>query len=106
MLKGKVAVVTGSTSGIGLGIARALAAAGADVVINGFGEAAAIEKLRNEIGASHGVRVAVSAADLSKPADARRRARQQRRDPGCCAGARIPSRALACSDRDQLNSST
>ncbi|HTF78596.1 MAG TPA: SDR family NAD(P)-dependent oxidoreductase, partial [Bradyrhizobium sp.] len=46
MLKSKVAVVTGSTSGIGLGIARALAAAGADLMINGFGEAAAIDKLR------------------------------------------------------------
>jgi 3-hydroxybutyrate dehydrogenase len=58
MLKGKVAVVTGSTSGIGLGIARTLAAEGADLVINGFGEAAAIEKLRQEIAATHGVRVA------------------------------------------------
>jgi NAD(P)-dependent dehydrogenase (short-subunit alcohol dehydrogenase family) len=45
MLKGKVAIVTGSTSGIGLGIARALAAEGADVLINGFGDAALIEKL-------------------------------------------------------------
>jgi 3-hydroxybutyrate dehydrogenase len=70
MLKGKVAVVTGSTSGIGLGIARALAAAGADLMINGFGEAAAIDKLRREIAATHGVRVAFNAADLSKPADA------------------------------------
>jgi 3-hydroxybutyrate dehydrogenase len=70
MLKGKVAVVTGSTSGIGLGIARTLAAAGADLVINGFGEAAGIEALRQEIAATHGVRVAFSAADLSKPADA------------------------------------
>lgn len=70
MLRGKVAVVTGSTSGIGLGIARALAARGADLVINGFGEAAAIEKLRQEIAAAHGVRVAFSAADLSKPTDA------------------------------------
>ena len=43
MLKGKVAVVTGSTSGIGLGIARSLATEGADIMINGFGEAAAIE---------------------------------------------------------------
>jgi NAD(P)-dependent dehydrogenase (short-subunit alcohol dehydrogenase family) len=49
MLKSKVAVVTGSTSGIGLGIARALGAAGADLMINGFGEAAEIDKLRREI---------------------------------------------------------
>jgi 3-hydroxybutyrate dehydrogenase len=70
MLKGKVAVVTGSTSGIGLGIARALAVGGADLVINGFGEAAAIEKLRQEIATTYGVRAAFSAADLSKPTDA------------------------------------
>jgi NAD(P)-dependent dehydrogenase (short-subunit alcohol dehydrogenase family) len=69
MLKGKVAVVTDSTSGIGLGIARALAAAGSDLMINGFREAAAIEKLRQEIAAAHGVRVAHTGADLSKPAD-------------------------------------
>jgi 3-hydroxybutyrate dehydrogenase len=70
MLKSKVAVVTGSTSGIGLGIARALAAAGADLLINGFGQAAEIDKLRREIAAAHGVRVAFSGTDLSKPADA------------------------------------
>ena len=70
MLKGKVAVVTGSTSGIGLGIARALAAGGADLVINGLGEAAAIEKLRQEISVAYGIRVAFSAADLTKPTDA------------------------------------
>jgi len=68
-MKGKVAVVTGSTSGIGLGIARALGAAGADLVINGFGEAAAIDKLRKELASAYGVRVAYGAADLSKPAD-------------------------------------
>jgi len=70
MLKGKVAVVTGSTSGIGLGIARSLAVGGADLMINGFGEAAAIDKLRRQIAAAHGVRVAFSGADLSKPTDA------------------------------------
>jgi 3-hydroxybutyrate dehydrogenase len=69
MLKSKVAVVTGSTSGIGLGIARALAAAGADVMINGFGDAAAVDELRRDIAEAHGVRVAFSAADLTKPAE-------------------------------------
>jgi 3-hydroxybutyrate dehydrogenase len=69
MLKGKVAVVTGSTSGIGLGIARALAAEGADVLLNGFGDSGEIEKLRKELAAEHGVRVAYSGADMSKPAE-------------------------------------
>ena len=66
MLKGKVAVVTGSTSGIGLGIARELAGAGADLMINGFGEADAIEKLKKELAAKYKVKVAYSGADLSK----------------------------------------
>lgn len=66
-LKGKVALVTGSTSGIGLGIARALAAAGADVMLNGFGDAAAIETLRAGLAAEFGVRVLYDGADLSKP---------------------------------------
>jgi 3-hydroxybutyrate dehydrogenase len=52
-LEGKRALVTGSTSGIGLAIARALAAEGAEVVLNGFGEAAAIEALCAELGATH-----------------------------------------------------
>ncbi len=64
-LQGKVALVTGSTSGIGLGIARALAAEGADLMLNGFGDPAAIETLRAEI-AETGVRVAYDGADLSK----------------------------------------
>jgi 3-hydroxybutyrate dehydrogenase len=69
MLKGKAAVVTGSTSGIGLGMAAALAANGAHVMLNGFGEAATIDKLCKELAAAHGVRVAYSAADMSKPAE-------------------------------------
>ncbi|CAB3820647.1 3-hydroxybutyrate dehydrogenase [Achromobacter deleyi] len=66
MLKGKVAVVTGSTSGIGLGIATALAQQGADIVLNGFGDAAEIEKLRAALAAQHGVKVLYDGADLSK----------------------------------------
>ena len=67
-LKGKVALVTGSTSGIGLGIAHALAGQGADVMMNGFGDPAEIEHLRSETAAKFGVRVCYSGADLSKPA--------------------------------------
>ena len=66
MLKGKVAVVTGSTSGIGLGVARAFAQQGANVVLNGFGDAAEIEKLRADLAAQHKVQVLYDGADLSK----------------------------------------
>ncbi|MBR1267113.1 3-hydroxybutyrate dehydrogenase [Bradyrhizobium sp. AUGA SZCCT0222] len=66
MLKGKVAIVTGSTSGIGLGIARELAKAGADLVLNGFGEADEIEAIRSGIEREHGVRVVYDGADMSK----------------------------------------
>jgi 3-hydroxybutyrate dehydrogenase len=69
MLSGKTALVTGSTSGIGLGIARALAEQGADIVFNGFGDAQQIEKLRTEVGAQCGVRTAYHNADMSKPAE-------------------------------------
>ncbi len=65
-LKGKTALVTGSTSGIGLGIARALAEAGADVMLNGFGDAAAIAALRTELARAHGVRVEHDGADMSQ----------------------------------------
>ena len=68
-LKGKVALVTGSTSGIGLGIARALAAEGADLLLNGFGDAAAIETLRADLAKEFGVRVGYNGADMSKPAE-------------------------------------
>ena len=67
MLKGKSAVVTGSTSGIGLGIATVLASKGANLVINGFGEAAAIEATRADLEAKYGVKVVYSGADISKP---------------------------------------
>jgi len=69
MLNGKAAVVTGSTSGIGLGIARELAGAGADVMLNGFGDAGAIEQLRADLAKEFGVQVAYSGADMSKPAE-------------------------------------
>jgi 3-hydroxybutyrate dehydrogenase len=69
MLKGKTAVVTGSTSGIGLAIARALAQDGADILLNGFGDAAAIEAQRKDLAKEFGVRVAYDGADMSKPAE-------------------------------------
>lgn len=65
MLNGKVAIVTGSTSGIGLGTARALAAAGADVMLNGFGERDMVESLRAGIARDFGVRVEHHGGDLS-----------------------------------------
>ena len=64
-LVGKVALVTGSTSGIGLGIARALAAAGANVVLNGFGPADEIARTIDAIEADHGVKTSYSAADMT-----------------------------------------
>jgi 3-hydroxybutyrate dehydrogenase len=65
-LKGKTAIVTGSTSGIGEGIARALAECGANVVINGFGDKAQIEKLRAGLAEQYKVKVDYSPADMSK----------------------------------------
>ena len=66
MFNGMTALVTGSTSGIGLGIATAFAERGANVVLNGFGDAAAIETIRSGLEAAHGTRVVYDSADLSK----------------------------------------
>jgi 3-hydroxybutyrate dehydrogenase len=67
MLNGKTAIVTGSTSGIGLGVARALAAAGARIMLNGFGDAEHIEALRSGMQREFGTEVAYNGADMSKP---------------------------------------
>ncbi len=70
MLKGRRALITGSTSGIGLGIARALAAAGCSVMLNGSREAEAVEATRLELAGQAGVPVAYHQADLTRPAEA------------------------------------
>jgi len=67
MLKGKTALVTGSTSGIGLGIAEVLAARGANIILNGFGDRAEVERLRARLADQHRVAVRYDAADMSKP---------------------------------------
>lgn len=66
-LKGKTAIVTGSTSGIGLAYAKAFAAEGANVMINGFGDAAAIETERAALEATSGAKALYDAADMTKP---------------------------------------
>ena len=63
----KTAIVTGSTSGIGLGVAEALAGAGCNVMLNGFGDAAEIETIRKAMSERHGVHVGHHGADMSKP---------------------------------------
>ncbi|MFP5393075.1 MAG: 3-hydroxybutyrate dehydrogenase [Gammaproteobacteria bacterium] len=69
ILSGKTALVTGSTSGIGLGMARALAQQGANILFNGFGDAQQIEKLYTDVGVEFAVQTAYHNADMSKPAD-------------------------------------
>ena len=68
-LAGKAAIITGSTSGIGLGIAHAFAASGMDVLLNGFGDKAEIERTRAELAEKYGTRIGYSPADMSKPND-------------------------------------
>src|SRR5215218_6028193 len=82
MLKGKSAVITGSTSGIGLGIAETLAAQGADVLLNGFGNPAEIDTVRGRLAETHGTRVSYSAADMSKPDEINGMIAQATRDLG------------------------
>ena len=69
MLKGKTALVTGSTSGIGLGIARRLAAEGANIVLNGFGSPVEIQRLQDELKSKSKTAVAYDPADMTKPAE-------------------------------------
>lgn len=71
MLKSKTAIVTGSTSGIGLGIAEALAAAGANVVLNSFTDSADDHELAENIARTHGVKAKYVKGDMSKPAECR-----------------------------------
>src|SRR5512132_4514493 len=68
-LAGKSAVITGSTSGIGQAIAERLAAEGANVMLNGFGDAGAIEAMRAAIERDHGVRAIYHGADMTRPAE-------------------------------------
>jgi 3-hydroxybutyrate dehydrogenase len=65
MLSGKSAIVTGSTSGIGLGIARGLAASGANVMLNGFGDPKEIEAIRADIANGHNIKVLYSGANMA-----------------------------------------
>jgi 3-hydroxybutyrate dehydrogenase len=69
MLKGKTALVTGSTSGIGLGIAEKLAAQGANLILNGFGDVEGPKASVTKAGQAHGIKVGYNGADMSKPAE-------------------------------------
>ena len=81
-LKGKAAIITGSTSGIGLGLAQALAAKGADIMLNGFGDMPEIERVRSQISNEHGVRALYSSADMSKAAQIQALIAEAERDLG------------------------
>ena len=107
MLRSKSAVVTGSTSGIGLAIARAMAKEGANVVLNGFGDAGEIERARSGIEAEFGVKAIHSPADMAKPDEIAgmireaetglrggRHPRQQCRHPARVADRGVPAREV------------
>jgi 3-hydroxybutyrate dehydrogenase len=81
-MKDKCAIVTGSTSGIGLGIARALAAQGAHVMLNGFGQPDEIERLRSGLASEFKVKVGFSGADISRPEQIRDMVAQATRELG------------------------
>src|SRR5438094_198299 len=81
-LAGKVSLVTGSTSGIGLGIARALAAAGSEIVLNGFGKSEEVADVQAKIASDFKVRVSYSPADMSKPAAIREMIENTLKSPG------------------------
>ncbi|MGY2934246.1 hypothetical protein ACVWZ6_003848 [Bradyrhizobium sp. GM6.1] len=113
-LAGKVALVTGSTSGIGLGIARALAAAGADIVLNGLGVAAELDRTREQIAAEFGVKARFSPADMTRPNSIAENDRgdgcagrppgypdQQCRHPARCAAGAVSGREMGPDPRDQ-----
>lgn len=70
-MKGRNAIVTGSTSGIGLAIARALAGEGCNVMLNGLGDAGEIEAVRADLAAAAGTKIAYNGADVSRPAEVR-----------------------------------
>jgi 3-hydroxybutyrate dehydrogenase len=82
MLAGKTAIVTGSTSGIGLGIAHALASSGANIVLNGFGDGDAIKEIVSDISGQHNVGVLYSKADISQPSQIAEMVDQARNDFG------------------------
>jgi 3-hydroxybutyrate dehydrogenase len=82
MLQGQCAIVTGSTSGIGLGIARSLGASGVHLMLNGFGDAAQIESLRSGLAREFGVKVSYSGADMAKPDQIRQMVRAAKEELG------------------------
>lgn len=84
MLKGKTATVTGSTSGIGLAIAKTLAAQGANILFNGFGDKAAIDTLVKDVAREFGVKTDYSAADVTKHGEVEAMVKQAEKNFGSC----------------------